>query len=163
MDLCEGEDALAEEIMYFTRLRGYVPAITPTIGHALVDMAGQDQNRAAMATLFNLERGAYGIQFPTLDPIARDSSQIRVNTGIAGFAADEIVQELNLVDADKTTALVIAEASVMKAQFVVLEDTELTNIDQRRVNSVLSKRSLVTLKISGRMDFYGYVSGQRGA
>ncbi len=107
------DDVVAAEIVYFASIHGFKPVITPTIGHAMVDMANEDKSRAAQTALFALKGGYYGVEYPTLDPDGKDESQIRVNTGLAGFAADKIIESLGLAGRDRTTALVLAEASFM--------------------------------------------------
>jgi hypothetical protein len=155
------DDVVAAEIVYFASIQGIRPVITPTIGHAMVDMANEDKSRDAQAALFALRSGYYGVEYPTLDPEAKDESQIRVNTGLAGFAADQIIEAHGLSGKDRTTALVLAEASIMKADYAILEDEELENINCRRVNEILAERGMVPLKIRNRLAFYGEISGQR--
>jgi hypothetical protein len=152
LDLCDGEDVLVTETLYFCRIRGYVAAITPTIAHSLMDMANVDQNHDAMRALFEL-RGA--------DPIMAAPVIPGLKNGYADIAAKEIMAKLDLPESRRNLCLIIGEASVLEAKYLILDDAELDGLDVAKINPILVSQNLAPLHIYGRGEFFGFVSGQR--
>ena len=152
LDLCDGEDVVATEILYFLRLKGYGAAITPTVGHSLVDMANVDQNKLAMQALFKLREPSPLLLAPQLTPVQH---------GYAEQAVNALMAKLDLPEHMKNVALIIAEAAVLESRFLILDDAELEELDVSKINPILSGQGLATLQIFDRTHFYGLISGQR--
>lgn len=153
-DIQDG-DSVAEEVLFQIRVRGFVPSITPTTGHELIDMSVQDKSSEAMVALESVTvyPDHSGIFYPTLDADSREHSTIRVRNGHAMYAAEELIQKGILPEEEKNLALIIAESACIPARYVILDSYTFKKIDPKAINKVLSERDLATIIIIDRLGF----------
>ena len=139
------------EAFFYLRMGAYIPSITPTVGHELIDGVEHEADPAIVSVLseINAQIGHGAIYYPTLNPMGAKSDSEGVINGHAGMAAEELFEK-GLVH-DKNIALIIAEAACIPAEIVIFSEDVANSLDNKAINKVLVIRDLSAVKITHPM------------
>lgn len=159
-NLLEDRCPVCDEIVFRSYAKGYPVKFTPTTGHELVDIAMEDKDDFTRRTLPSLRHSAVGLV--TLDPVDNDPTNIRVMTGLAQLAAEEILNRGAIKDHHINLAYVLAEAAIVNTAApiycLVMEDTIIRSIDQKILAEIWVERHFAKYPILSRIAMLKHLS-----